>query len=152
MRKPDSLKKLLLATVPGLATNPESLALFIDNGGIVGGNGRSLSFEYRYQLNAVIEAYAGDDDAVMVPILAWIAEHQPELLNKPGAEPFTFEAEILTGFPRYLDQDQPDRGRHRRPPRRGWLCRKPPGHAPAALSGTVRRRAMGRETLAAIPP
>ncbi|MFT3967915.1 MAG: phage tail protein, partial [Sphingobium sp.] len=51
--------------------------------------------EYRYRLNAVIEAYAGNDDAVMVPVLAWIAENQPELLARPGATPLTFEAEIL---------------------------------------------------------
>jgi len=50
MRKPDSLKALLLATVPGLDKSPERLALFIDRGQIVGGNGRSLSFEYRYTL------------------------------------------------------------------------------------------------------
>ncbi|HEX7856039.1 MAG TPA: phage tail protein [Sphingobium sp.] len=95
MRKPDSLKSLLIATVPGLAKNPETLTLFIDNGRIVGGNGRRLSFEYHYRLNAVIEAYAGDNDALMVPVLAWIAENQSELLGKPGAQPFSFEAEIL---------------------------------------------------------
>lgn len=95
MRKPDSLKELLIATVPGLADNRETLALFIDNGSIVGGNGRSLSFEYRYRLNVVIEAYAGDDDAIMVPVLAWIAQHQPELIGRPNATPLSFEAEIL---------------------------------------------------------
>lgn len=95
MRKPDSLKTLLLATVPGLDKSPERLALFIDRGQIVGGNGRSLSFEYRYTLNLVVESFTGSLDMLMVPILAWIAEHQPELLGVPGAQPFTYEAEIL---------------------------------------------------------
>lgn len=95
MRKPDSLKSLLLATVPGLKDSPERLALFVDRGGIVGGGGRSLSFEYRYAVNLVVEGFADDPDALMVPVIAWIAEYQPDLINKPGAEPFTFEAEIL---------------------------------------------------------
>jgi hypothetical protein len=97
MKKPDSLKKLLLATVPGLVDSPETLQIFVDRGRIAGGGGRTLSFEYRYAVNVVLEAYAGDIDAVTVPILAWLAENQPELLDKPTAEPFAFEAELLDG-------------------------------------------------------
>lgn len=95
MRKPESLKALLLATVPGLADNPERLAMFVDRGRIVGANGRSLSYEYRYTLNVVVEGFAGDPDTLMVPVLAWIAEHQPALVAIPNGEPFSFEAEIL---------------------------------------------------------
>ncbi len=95
MEKPESLRKLLLETVPGLKQNPERLALFIDKGGIHGGHGRSLSFEYRFTLNLVIESYAGDMAALVVPVLAWIAENQPELIGGPDAQPFRYEAEIL---------------------------------------------------------
>lgn len=95
MEKPESLRKLLLATVPGLRQNPERLALFVDKGEIHGGNGSSLSFEYRFTLNLVIESYAGDMAALMVPVLAWIAENQSELIGGPDARPFRFEAEIL---------------------------------------------------------
>lgn len=95
MRKPESLRALLLATVPTLAENPERVAVYLDKGQIFGGNGRSLSFEYRYTLNVVIEAFAGDMDRLTVPVLAWIADNQPELLATPGAQPCAFEAEIL---------------------------------------------------------
>ena len=97
MKKPESLKKLLLATVPGLADNPETLQIFVDRGRIAGGGGRTLSFEYRYAVNVVLEGYSGEIDAVTVPVLAWLAENQPELLDKPNAEPFAFEAELLDG-------------------------------------------------------
>lgn len=95
MRKPESLKNLLIATVPALAQNKERLTLFIDNGRIAGGNGRSLSFEYQYRVNVVVEDFTGSLDDIIVPVLAWIAEHQPELIGKPNAAPFSFEAEIL---------------------------------------------------------
>lgn len=95
MQKPESLRKLLLATVPGLGQNPERVAVFIDKGEIHGGHGRSLSFEYRFTLNLVIESYAGDMDALIVPVLAWISENQPELIGGPDAQPFRYEAEIL---------------------------------------------------------
>lgn len=94
MRKPEDLKRLLLRAVPGLADDPSRLALYVDEGRIAASAG-SLSFEYRYKLNLVVQDYAGDRDAVVVPLLAWIAEAQPELMARPDSQPFSFEAEIL---------------------------------------------------------
>lgn len=95
MRKPDSLKRLLLQTVPQLAENPENLALYVDEGKVAARAGASLSFEYRYKLNLVAQDFAGDRNALVVPLLAWIAQVQPGLLDSPDAEPFTFECELL---------------------------------------------------------
>lgn len=97
MQKPEGLRRLLLATVPGLEANPERLALYIDKGTIAARSGTTLSFEYRYTLTLVVEDYAGDMDAIAVPVLAWIAEQQPDLLARGEQEPFAFEAEILDG-------------------------------------------------------
>lgn len=97
MKKPDSLKRLLLLTVAQLAENPENLALYVDEGKVAATSGASLSFEYRYKLNLVAQDFAGDRNALIVPLLAWIAEVQPDLLERPGAEPFTFECELLDG-------------------------------------------------------
>jgi len=94
MNKPDGLRRLLLAAVPGLADNPDRLSIFIDKGR-VGASAGSLSFEYRYQLNLVVQDYAGADDALFVPVIAWIAEQQPELLQRTDQEPFTYECELL---------------------------------------------------------
>jgi hypothetical protein len=96
VKKADSLKALLLKAVKALADKPENLTLFVDRGSIASRLG-SLSFEYRYTLNIVVQDFAGSMDALIVPILGWIAENQPELLQKADSQPFTFESEILDG-------------------------------------------------------
>jgi hypothetical protein len=97
LRKPDALKRVLLAHVPGLRDDPASLALFVDKGKVIARGTGSLSFEYGYTLNIVAQDYAGDIDALVLPILVWIAEAQPDLLDRAPNQPFTFESEILDG-------------------------------------------------------
>lgn len=94
MKKLDALRALLVRAVPALAADPSKLAIFVDRGRI-GARMGNLSFEYRYSVNLVLMDYAGDQDAVIVPIIAWIAEHQPELLQRQDSEPFGFESEWL---------------------------------------------------------
>lgn len=96
MEKLESLKAVLVKAVKPLAADPTKLAIFVDRGRIAARAG-SLSFEYRYSVNLVVEDYAGSTDAVVLPILAWIAEHQPEQMQKGDSEPFTFECELLDG-------------------------------------------------------
>ena len=95
MKKPDSLKKMLQRFVPALAADPAKLSLFVDKGRIAARAGGTLSLEYRYTLNIVVEDYAGAVDDLMVPLLAWLAEHQPDRLEGTDPEPFTFESELL---------------------------------------------------------
>lgn len=95
MKKPESLKALLLASVPALAEKPENLSMFIDKGRIVARLTGSLSFEYQYTVNVVVQDYAGDVDALFVPLLAWVAEQQPDLMERGEQAPFSFESEIL---------------------------------------------------------
>jgi len=97
MTKPDALKALLLRTVPGLAADPTRLALFVDKGRVAARAGATLGFEYRYDLTIVLQDFAGDRDAVVVPLLAWIAQAQPDLLQRQDSESFAFEAELLDG-------------------------------------------------------
>lgn len=49
MNKPDSLRKHLLETVPGLANNPDCLLMFIDEGKVRSIATAALSFEYPTQ-------------------------------------------------------------------------------------------------------
>ena len=94
MKKPESLRQTLQMFVPTLAADPSRLSIFVDKGRIAAGAG-SLSLEYRYTANIVVQDYAGEVDDLMVPILAWIAQHQPELLQRTDQEPFRFESELL---------------------------------------------------------
>ncbi|WP_267382245.1 MULTISPECIES: phage tail protein [unclassified Sphingomonas] len=96
MKKPDALRKYLLAAVAALASKPENLSLFVDKGRI-GARAGSLSYEHRYTLNVVVQDYAGDIDKLFVPLLAWISDNQPELLQQDKQEPFSFEADLLDG-------------------------------------------------------
>ncbi len=95
MKKPDTLRRTILSFVPALAADPSKLSLFVDKGRIAARAGGTLSLEYRYTLNVVIEDYAGAVDDLMVPLLAWIAEQQPDLLEGADPEPFAFESELL---------------------------------------------------------
>lgn len=95
MRKLDALRELLIRVVPSLKADPAKLAVFADQGRIALRAG-SPSFEYRYTANLVVEELAGDVDLIIVPIIAWIAQHQPELLQRQDSEPFGFEAETLS--------------------------------------------------------
>lgn len=93
MKKPEGLRRLLLATA--LKDQPEKLQMFVDRGGITCRRGRDLAFQYGYTLSIFVEGYTGEVNALMVPILAWVAEQQPDLLDKPPYQPFTFESETL---------------------------------------------------------
>ncbi len=95
MRKAASLKELLLASVPSLKRDPARLALFVDKGNVASVRSSNLSFEMAYTLTIWIEAFAGDLDTLFVPILAWISQHQPDLIGRPDGKPFTFESELL---------------------------------------------------------
>ncbi len=97
MKKPETLRALLLAAVPAVKAKPENLSMFVDKGRVASRGTGSLSFEYRYTLNIVLQDFAGDINVLVVPILAWIAEYQPDLLERGEQEPFAFEVEILDG-------------------------------------------------------
>jgi hypothetical protein len=95
MRKPDSLRAFLLANILELKDSPERLSLFAEAGQIVCTGNRTMSFEYRYSLKVTLQDFAGDADHVVIPVLAWIARHQSDLLNPGDKPPITFDAEIL---------------------------------------------------------
>ncbi len=81
MYKPNSLRAHLAAANPDLKRNPDKLLVFADEGNAVATGTASLSFEYQYKLNLIIIDYAGDADAIMVPLLAWLQVHQRDLLD-----------------------------------------------------------------------
>ena len=96
MIKPQSLREHLTAALPELARDPDRLLVFIKDGTLAATFAKPLSFEYRYTLSLIVTDFAGHPDAVMVPLLAWIARQQPDLLANPERRSgIAFEAELL---------------------------------------------------------
>lgn len=96
MIKPASLREHLTAAIPELGRDPDRLLVFIKDGSLVATFAPGLSFEYRYTLTLIITDFAGHPDAVMVPLMVWIAQQQPELLANPALrERIAFDAELL---------------------------------------------------------
>lgn len=81
MIKPSSLRAAVTTAAPELKTDPDKLLVFVDQGNVVATGARSLSFEYRYTLNLILTDFAGDSDAVMIALLAWVKLNQPELVD-----------------------------------------------------------------------
>jgi hypothetical protein len=98
MRKPQSLFDHLQAAVPAFRTAPDQLSMLVREGRVVAASGPSLSFEYVYTLQLVALDFSGHPDAIMVPLLAWLRVHQPELADNPElrAKSLRFEAQYLS--------------------------------------------------------
>ena len=98
MLKPGSLRSHLVAAVPELARDPERLVVMARAGRAITTGTGSLSFEYAYTLQVIVLDYAGHADAVVVPLLAWVARNQSELLDNDELrqKAIRFEAEYLT--------------------------------------------------------
>lgn len=95
MNKPQSIRQFLQTHVPALNQRPDNFLTFIEGGQLVCTRGPSPSFMYHYKLTLAMLEYADHADTLMIPILIWINQHQPELLNGEANGHMTFEAEIL---------------------------------------------------------
>lgn len=97
MLKPNSLRAHLTAAVPELRRDPDKLAISASGGRIVCTAAGGLSFEYRYTLHVVVLGYAGHADAIIVPLLAWLYDHQTEIFDNPElqARSIRFDADYL---------------------------------------------------------
>nr|WP_241866890.1 phage tail protein [Escherichia coli] len=97
VNKPQSLRRALNKAVPYVRNNPDKLHLFVDNGSLVATGTSSMSWEYRYTLNVVIEDFSGDQNLLMAPVLLWLRDNQPDAINNPTLREklFTFEVDIL---------------------------------------------------------
>lgn len=94
MKKPDSLRAALVATMPELAVNPAQLIMWVDQGGVASTMTPSFSFAYRYRLNILLLGFAGQSAAVMIAVLAWLRVQQPDLLQ-PKKDAISFDADFL---------------------------------------------------------
>lgn len=97
MNKPQSLRNALNKAVAYVRDNPDKLHLFIDSGSLVATGAASMSWEYRYTLNVIVEDFSGDQNLLMAPVLLWLGTSQPDAMNNPELREklFTFEVDIL---------------------------------------------------------
>ena len=98
MLKPQQIRQMLADSVPLLKRNPDSLNMFIDSGRIASTLASSLSFEYQYQLNLVVTDYGDSLDLLIVPLLAWLRENQPDIMatEEKRRTGFTFKADVIS--------------------------------------------------------
>lgn len=97
MKKAADLRAYLLAQIPELKKHPDKLLTFIEKGATASRLSRTLSYSYSYTLTIGILDWKGMIDGVTVPLLAWIARNQSDLMHHPDkiAQVFSFQAEIL---------------------------------------------------------
>lgn len=94
MKKPETLRAAIAATVPDFAENPERLIMWIDQGAAQSPMTAAFHFAYSYRLNILITGYAGQQPPIAIAILYWLRINQPDLLQ-PGKDAFSFEADFL---------------------------------------------------------
>lgn len=94
MNKPDLLRERLTRTIEFFEQNPDCLQLFYDNGKIWATGAESLSYQYLYELEITITDFPHHPDVLFVPIVEFVREQQPELLNNAEKQQnITFIAE-----------------------------------------------------------
>jgi hypothetical protein len=98
MNKPGRLREALLKSLPDLAQDPQKLSIFVERGNLVATGAPGQSWEYRYQVTAVVQDFAGDMDEVAFAIMQWVAVEQPDLLkNDEGStRGIRFQCEMMT--------------------------------------------------------
>lgn len=93
MKKLHLLRHHLINAVPVLANDPERLLTFVEEGSIEFHRGHNFSHEYQFTAQLVLTDFSADLDTIMVPLLQWLAEYQPDVTP---TEAVSFEAEILS--------------------------------------------------------
>ncbi|MEN5016986.1 phage tail protein [Erwinia sp. Eh17-17] len=81
MLKPTQLREMLLARVPQLRDRPERLTIALEQGRVVCTPATSLSFEYQYPLRITLSEAGDDSDVLVVSLLLWLRENQPDLMT-----------------------------------------------------------------------
>ncbi|MBB1625178.1 phage tail protein [Achromobacter sp. UMC71] len=96
MRKATELREFLFTANDFLRAEPDRLHVFIDKGRIVASGTPGLSHEYRFTLTMIVTDYAGQADAILLPLLAWLRVNQPELFENTQRreEAIVFEVDL----------------------------------------------------------
>ena len=83
MKKPDSLRAAMMAMIPELAHRPDNLEMWVEHGRIAATGERSNGWRWHYTLRVLIKDFPGDINMIILPLIPWLRQYQPELLRNP---------------------------------------------------------------------
>lgn len=98
MNKPAALRDFLSKSIPWLGENPDKLVILANRGTVFSSGDGTLSHVVGYELQAIVVDYPLEPSTVFVPVLAWLRQYQPDLLQnaKRMESGFRFEAEFMS--------------------------------------------------------
>lgn len=92
MIKPPKLRQLLSRSIPLFEQNPDRLQMYYANGKLHATGANSLSYQYHYDLEIIVEDFPHHPDLLFVPLMEFIRTQQAELLYNPTTQQeITFE-------------------------------------------------------------
>ncbi|MEB6540295.1 phage tail protein [Serratia plymuthica] len=97
MKKAELLRDALIASNQWCKANPEQFTVWVEKGHIeIQATGES-SFMYLYPIQILAMDFPGQLDDLMLPLLAWVWENQPDLLLNPDSnKKIEFDADIVS--------------------------------------------------------
>lgn len=97
MKKAELLRDALIASNQWCKANPEQFTVWVEKGHIeIQATGES-SFMYLYPIQVLAMDFPGQLDDLMLPLLSWVWENQPDLLLNPDSnKKIEFDADIVS--------------------------------------------------------
>tara|TARA_R110000851_G_scaffold333531_1_gene514906 strand:+ start:80609 stop:81109 length:501 start_codon:yes stop_codon:yes gene_type:complete len=98
MLKPAAVREIITRANPYLKRDPDKLQVFLDSGRVVARGAASLSYEYRYTLNVIVQDFPSHADQIVLPMLAYLRTQQPELFENTEMSNnlIRFDAEVIS--------------------------------------------------------
>lgn len=97
MKKAELLRDALIASNQWCKANPEQFTVWVEKGHIEIQAAGESSFMYLYPIQVLAMDFPGQLDDLMLPLLAWVWENQPDLLLNPDSnKKIEFDADIVS--------------------------------------------------------
>ncbi|CAB1229247.1 phage tail protein [Klebsiella pneumoniae] len=96
MKKAELLRAALIAGNTWCKANPEQITVWVEKGHIQIEATGEASFMYHYPIQVLVMDFPGQVDDLMLPLLAWVWQQQPDLLLNPdNNRKVEFDADII---------------------------------------------------------
>ena len=96
MKKAELLRAALIAGNAWCKANPEQITVWVEKGHIQIEATGEASFMYHYTIQVLAMDFPGQVDDLMLPLLAWVWQQQPDLLLNPdNNRKVEFDADII---------------------------------------------------------